>query len=166
GDVPRSDPATWDFRAWGLVERPLRLTWQEFLRLPRTEVVADFHCVTGWSHLTFHWEGVLFSTLAGLARPRPDATHILVHAEGDYTTNLPLKDALDEDVLFAFKVDGHDLEPIHGAPLRLVVPKKYAYKSAKWVRGVEFAGQEVLGYWEARGYSSTADPWKEERYSS
>jgi DMSO/TMAO reductase YedYZ molybdopterin-dependent catalytic subunit len=163
--VPHFHPESWDFRVGGLVGSPVVLGWEEFNRLPMVTVTADFHCVTGWSRLDVTWEGVAFSAIASLARPEPGARFVLVHAEHGYTTNIPLRDLMQEDVLFALKLEGRPLDAEHGGPLRLVVPKKYAYKSAKWVRGVEFLREEVLGYWEARGYSNTADPWTEDRYS-
>jgi len=112
------------------------------------------------------WEGVAFKTISELAKPLKEARYVTVVAEGDYTTSLPLKDLLDDDVLLAYRFDDEPLEPKHGGPLRLVVPKKYAYKSAKWVRKLRFTAEQELGYWEKRGYSNTADPWKEERYAS
>ncbi|MEE9202072.1 MAG: sulfite oxidase-like oxidoreductase [Dehalococcoidia bacterium] len=166
GPVPAFHPESWDFRVGGLVGSNLVLSWEEFNRLPMVTVTADFHCVTGWSRLDVAWEGVAFSTIASLACPAPEAQFVLVHAEHGYTTNLPLSDLKQDDVLLALKLEGRPLEAEHGGPLRLVVPKKYAYKAAKWVRGVEFLREEVLGYWEARGYSNTADPWTEDRYSS
>jgi DMSO/TMAO reductase YedYZ molybdopterin-dependent catalytic subunit len=164
--VPAFHPETWDFRLEGLVANPVVLGWEEFNRLPMVTVTADFHCVTGWSQLDVTWEGVAFPTIAALARPAPEAGFALIKAEHGYTTNVPLSDLMRDDVLFALKLDGKPLHVAHGAPLRLVVPQKYAYKAAKWVRGVEFLKEEVLGYWETRGYSSTADPWTEDRYST
>ncbi|MCW4051595.1 MAG: sulfite oxidase-like oxidoreductase [Candidatus Bathyarchaeota archaeon] len=165
GSVPKFNPATWDFIVEGLVENQMRLTYAEFLKLPKTVTKSDFHCVEGWSRLGNVWEGVLFRAITDLAKPRKPAKYATVVAEGNYTTSLPLKDLLDEDVLLAYRLDGESLPPDHGGPLRLVVPKKYAYKSAKWVRKVRFTEQQELGYWEKRGFSNTADPWKEERYS-
>ena len=165
GPVPKFDAETWDFRVEGLVENPVRLTYEEFLRLPRVVSVSDFHCVTGWSRLDNRWEGVSFKTVSGLVKPLREAGFVTVVAEGDYTTSLPLEDLLDDDVLLAYGLDGRLLEAEHGGPLRLVVPGKYAYKSAKWVRRLKFTGEQELGYWEKRGYSNTADPWKQERYA-
>ena len=166
GSVPAFDPAAWDFRTLGLVEVPLSLTWDEFLKLPRTQVTADFHCVTRWSHFDNHWEGVPFRAVWDLTRPRAEATHVLVHAEEGYTTNIPLSDLLEENVLFALQHDGAPLPAEHGGPLRLVVPKLYAWKSAKWVRGLEFLGHDRAGFWERNGYHMYGDPWKEQRYDS
>jgi len=165
GPVPPFDPASWDLRVEGEVERPLRLTWPQFLALPSTVSVSDFHCVTGWSRLDNRWEGVLFKDIAALARPSPRARFVTIEAEYGYTTSLPLAELMEEDVILAYRHDGRDLESIHGGPLRLVVPKKYAYKAAKWVRALRFTAEQELGFWETRGYSNTADPWTEDRYS-
>jgi DMSO/TMAO reductase YedYZ molybdopterin-dependent catalytic subunit len=165
GAIPKFDPKTWDFVMEGLVEKPLRLTYEEFLKLPKMVSVSDFHCVTGWSRLDSRWEGVAFKTISDLVKPLKEAKYVTVVAERDYTTSLPLEDLLDNDVLLAYRLDDKPLEPKHGGPLRLVVPRKYAYKSAKWVRKLRFTEEQELGYWEKRGYSNTADPWKEERYT-
>ena len=165
GPIPKFDPKSWDFVVEGLVKNPVRLTYEEFLKLPKVVSVSDFHCVTGWSKLDIKWEGVVFKTISDLVKPLKEAKFVTVVAEGDYTTSLPLEDLLDDDVLLAYRLDDKSLEPKHGGPLRLVVPKKYAYKSAKWVRKLRFTKEQELGYWEKRGYSNTADPWKEERYA-
>ncbi|MBI4301881.1 MAG: molybdopterin-dependent oxidoreductase [Chloroflexi bacterium] len=167
GSVPPFDASTWDFRVEGLVDNPLRLSWEEFRQLPRTISVSDFHCVTGWSRLDNRWEGVLFKIIAQMARPQAQARYMTIVAEGDYTTSMPLEDLMTDDVnvVLAYRLDGKDLEPVHGGPLRLVVPHKYAYKSAKWVRALRFTQEQELGFWEKRGYSDSADPWKEERYA-
>jgi DMSO/TMAO reductase YedYZ molybdopterin-dependent catalytic subunit len=165
GAIPKFDPKTWDFMVEGLVENPLRLTYEKFLKLPRMVSVSDFHCVTGWSRLDSRWEGVAFKTISDLVKPLKEAKYVTVVAERDYTTSLPLEDLLGNDVLLAYRLDDKLLEPKHGGPLRLVVPRKYAYKSAKWVRKLRFTEEQELGYWEKRGYSNTADPWKEERYT-
>lgn len=164
GSVPKFDQKTWDFMVEGLVANPIRLTYEEFLKLPRTVVTSDFHCVTGWSRLNNKWEGVAFKTICNLVNPLQQARFVTVVAEGNYTTSLPLEDLLDDDILLAYKLDEKPLDSEHGGPLRLVVPKKYAYKSAKWVRKLKFTSKQELGYWEERGYSNTADPWTEERY--
>jgi DMSO/TMAO reductase YedYZ molybdopterin-dependent catalytic subunit len=166
GSIPTFDPETWDFVVEGLVEKPMVLGYRDFLKLPTVVSVSDFHCVTGWSRMDNKWEGVAFKTISELAKPLKEARYVTVVAEGDYTTSLPLKDLLDDDVLLAYRFDDKPLEPKHGGPLRLVVPKKYAYKSPKWVRKLRFTAEQELGYWEKRGYSNTADPWKEERYTS
>lgn len=165
GGAPRFDPKTWDFHVEGLVQNPIRLSYEEFLKLPKTVSVSDFHCVTGWSRLDNKWEGVLFKTICDLVKPLKEAKYVTIVCEGEYTTSLPLADLLDPDVTLAYRLDDKPLSPEHGGPLRLVVPKKYAYKSAKWVRKLRFTEKQKLGFWETRGYSNTADPWKEERYA-
>jgi DMSO/TMAO reductase YedYZ molybdopterin-dependent catalytic subunit len=165
GPTPRFNPAKWDFRVMGLVERPLRWSWEDFQALPRTSEVADFHCVTTWSRYDNRWEGIKTRALAELVRPTPEAKYVFVLCDGGYTTNLPINEFLDEDVLLAYRHDGQDLQPDHGWPLRLVVPKLYAWKSAKWVRAIEFSAGDRRGFWEVRGYHNHGDPWTEERYS-
>ncbi|MGO9062951.1 MAG: sulfite oxidase-like oxidoreductase [Candidatus Binataceae bacterium] len=165
GPVPRFDPQTWDFQVFGEVEEPLRLNYAQFQALPRSKQVADFHCVTTWSRLDNVWEGVMASELMKLVKLKPTARFVLVHCDGGYTTNLPLENVLDHDVMLADRHDGQHLSPDHGFPLRLVVPKLYAWKSAKWVRAIEFLAQDSRGFWEVRGYHNRADPWLEERYS-
>ncbi len=165
GRVPEFDIGTWDIRVEGLVENPVRLTYDEILSHKKTESISDFHCVTGWSRFDNKWEGVRFSDIAMLVKPKTSARYATIECDGGYTTSLPLTELMEPDVLFAYIFDGKPLEPVHGGPLRLVVPKKYAYKSAKWVRSVVFTQKQELGFWEKRGYSNGADPWKEERYS-
>ena len=170
GDVPRFDPKTWDFRAGGLVESPLELTWEAFQTLPKIEVVSDFHCVTKWSTFDNRWEGVPFREILRRVRPRPEASHVMVlghvgPARYGYTTNVPLADLDRDDVLFASRHNGNDLEPDHGGPLRLVVPHLYAWKSAKWVRGLIFMEGDKAGYWERLGYHMYGDPFREQRFS-
>lgn len=166
GDVPRyrEDLGDWDLRVFGEVEQPLRLGWEEFRRLPEREVVVDIHCVTRWSKLGTRWRGVPASRLLELARVRPSARFVLVHADPDYSTNIPLEDLYRDDVLLAFEYDGKPLTPEHGYPLRLLVPHRYFWKSAKWVRGLELLREDRPGYWEVRGYHNNADPWRQERY--
>ena len=166
GTVPRVDLATWDLRVWGEVDAPLTLTWDQFRALPRERVLTDIHCVTRWSKLDTEWEGVAARTILELAGVRPGATHVIEHAEQGYTTNIPLAVFDDADVLLADTYDGRPLEPDHGFPLRLIVPKRYFWKSAKWLRGIELLDHDQLGFWERYGYSNSADPWKEERFSS
>jgi DMSO/TMAO reductase YedYZ molybdopterin-dependent catalytic subunit len=165
GPTPRFNPATWDFRLFGLVEEPRRLNYQQFRALPQSRLTADFHCVTTWSRLDNLWEGVLAKDVVSLVRLKPAARYVMIHCDGGYTTNLSLDQLLDDDVLFAHRHDGRDLEPDHGWPLRLVVPKLYAWKSAKWVRGVEFLAENRRGFWEVRGYHDRGNLWNEERYS-
>ena len=164
GPIPEFKEEDWKFRIFGAVEEPLTLSYQEFMALPRVKCMADFHCVTGWSRLNNEWEGVAFRELMKIIRPKAAARFATVHCEGGYTTNLPLAVLMDDDVLFAFQHDGQPLPPEHGWPVRLIVPKRYAYKSAKWVRGLELMEADRPGFWEARGYHNDADPWREERY--
>ena len=166
GGTPRFDPRTWTFRCFGLVEQEVVWTWEEFLRLPRVEITSDVHCVTHWSLLDNRWEGVHIRELLKHVRIKPEAIAVMIHADPDYTTNLLLQELIDDDVLLALKHNGRDLEPDHGGPCRLVVPKLYFWKSAKWVRAFEFMDVNAPGFWEENGYHMHADPWTEERYSS
>lgn len=165
GSVPRFDPHTWDFRVFGLVEEPLRLSWQEFAGLPQSEVLADMHCVTRWSRFDNHWRGVPATEVARRTKVKPEARHVIVHAEQGYTSNLPLVDFLRPTSIFALRHDGEPLAPEHGYPLRLVVPHLYAWKSVKWVRGIELLDRQLPGFWEENGYHIYGDPFKEQRYS-
>jgi DMSO/TMAO reductase YedYZ molybdopterin-dependent catalytic subunit len=133
--------------------------------LPLSRQRSDFHCVTTWSRLDNLWEGVRTVDLMARVRLKPEARYVIVHCDGDYATNLPLEEFVDQDVILAWRHDGRDLEPDHGWPLRLVVPKLYGWKSAKWVRAIEFAFEDRRGFWEVRGYHNHADPWIQERYS-
>jgi DMSO/TMAO reductase YedYZ molybdopterin-dependent catalytic subunit len=165
GAVPHFDPKTWDFRVTGLVEKPLRLTWEEFTRLPMKEVTADMHCVTRWSRFDVRWEGVPFSEVMKLVALRLGAKYVMAHDENGYTTNIPLEDLMRPATLFALKHNGEPLPAEHGYPVRLVVPHLYAWKSVKWVRGIEFMAQDAPGFWEQNGYHIYGDPFKEQRYS-
>lgn len=166
GPIPPFDLAKWDFRITGLVENPIRLTWDEFSQLPMKQVVADMHCVTRWSRFDVQWEGVPATGVVKLAHPNSEAKYVMVRAEYDYTANVPLADLLRPTTLFALKHNGEPLPPEHGYPLRLVVPHLYAWKSVKWVRGLEFMAQDFPGFWEENGYHIYGDPFKEERYSA
>lgn len=166
GAVPQFDPARWDFRIWGLVEKPVRLTWAEFNRLPRAETTSDFHCVTRWSRFDNHWGGVRFQDILKLVQLKPEAKFVLVHAEQGFTANVPLADLDRDNVIFATDHDGQPLAPEHGYPLRLVVPHLYAWKSVKWARGLEFLDHDVPGFWEQNGYHMYGDPWREERFDT
>ncbi len=165
GPVPRIDLEKWDFKVFGLVGEPVRFTWEEFRQLPQSQVTMDIHCVTRWSKLDTVWEGVLATELMKHVDLKPQAKFVVAHAEYGFTANVPLEFFLDEQTIFAHSFGGKPLEKDHGWPLRLVVPKKYFWKSAKWVRGIEFLAQDKLGFWERNGYNNHADPWKEERYS-
>lgn len=162
--TPTFDPVAYRFKVWGEVEEPFELTWDELLALPRTQMTSDFHCVTTWSRYDNAWEGVHIREILRRARPKPEARFVMEHSFTGYTTNVPLEALDDDDVLIAFKHDGKDIEPDHGGPVRLILPKLYAYKSAKWLSGLEFMPKDRPGFWEIRGYSNSANPWKEERY--
>jgi DMSO/TMAO reductase YedYZ molybdopterin-dependent catalytic subunit len=164
GSVPRADLATWDFRVWGQVEEPVRLTWEELTALPATEITLDIHCVTRWSRFDTTFRGVHWRELAPLVRPKPSARFVVAHAEQGFTSNVPLSFLEDDDALLAYEADGEPLTPEHGWPLRLVIPRKYFWKSAKWLRGIELLASDRPGFWERYGYHNEADYWQEERY--
>lgn len=164
GGVPRVDPARWTLRVFGEVDRALTLDWDTFHALPRRDVLCDVHCVTTWSRLDNRFAGVGVQEVLRMAGVKPNATHALVHASPDYTTNLPLQD-LDRDAnLFATHHDGRPLSAEHGGPVRLLVPHLYLWKSAKWVTGVELMDGDEPGFWEQNGYHMRGDPWAEERF--
>jgi DMSO/TMAO reductase YedYZ molybdopterin-dependent catalytic subunit len=165
GTVPHFDPHTWYFRIGGLVENPVRLTWKEFTALPMKEVTADMHCVTRWSRFDVRWEGVPFTEVMKLAGAKPEAKYVMAVAEQGYTSNVPLEDLMRPTTLFALKHNGEELPSDHGYPVRLVVPHLYAWKSVKWVRGLEFMAQDAPGFWEENGYNMYGDPFKEQRFS-
>ena len=162
--APSIDLADWRLRVFGLVEREHAWTWDQLLALPQVAVDADFHCVTQWSHLDNAWEGVPFREVMRHVKPLAQARYVMVHCHGGYTANLPLSAAMEDDVLFAHHHDGEPLSADHGAPLRLVVPRRYGWKSAKWVSGLELMEEDRAGFWELRGYHMGGDPWKEERF--
>ncbi len=164
GSVPQVDLTTWDFRIFGLVENEVRFTWDELMALPKKTITTDIHCVTAWSRLGMSFEGIPVRAVLERVRPLPDADYMMVHAEHGFTTNLPLQYLLADNVLLAYAADGKPLTPEHGWPLRLVLPRLYFWKSAKWVRGFEFMDQDRPGFWEQNGYHMRGDPWKEERY--
>ena len=166
GSVPRFDPQTWDFKVYGLVDSPLRLTWKEFNALPKVRHTSDFHCVTRLSRFNNQWDGVAFRELLRRAHPKPEAAYVLVHAEQGFTANVPLVDLDREEVLLATDHDGEPLAPDHGYPLRLIVPHLYAWKSVKWVRVLEFLDHDTAGFWEQNGYHMYGDPWKEQRFGN
>ncbi len=162
--TPKFDPQTYKFWVKGAVEQPLELSWSELNDLPKVSLTADFHCVTTWSRYDNLWTGVHIREILKLVVPTAEATYVVAHSWTGYTTNMPLADFNDDDVLIAFQHDGAEIEPDHGGPVRLIVPKLYAYKSAKWLDGLEFLGDDHPGFWEVRGYHNHADPWREERY--
>ncbi|MEV5706944.1 sulfite oxidase-like oxidoreductase [Actinoallomurus sp. NPDC052274] len=167
GPVPKFRPATWDLRVYGATEagREYRWTWPQVQAMPRGRVAADFHCVTKFTVPDVEWEGILTATLVRLAPPADDATHVMVWAEYGYSANLRMIDFLEETTLLATHQGGEPLTPDHGAPLRMVVPHLYGWKSVKWVRAIEYLTVDRRGFWEERGYHNIADPWREQRYS-
>jgi len=165
GNVPKIDTSRWTFTIAGLVEKERKLSYAEFTSLPQVKVFSDIHCVTGWSKLDNLWEGVSARSIRELVKILPEARFVTVRSEGGFTTNLALDDFFQPDVLFAFKHNNQPLTPQHGYPVRLVVPRLYFWKSAKWVIGVEFTAEDRPGFWETHGYHNHGDPWKEERYS-
>jgi DMSO/TMAO reductase YedYZ molybdopterin-dependent catalytic subunit len=165
GEIPKIDNTTWKLTVAGNVKKPLSLGWEDLRALPAIETVSDFHCVEGWSVLNNRWKGVLFKTIVEMATPENDAEYVVFESADRYSTSLPLSDLEGEDVLLAYELNGQLLAPERGGPLRLVVPQKYAYKSAMWLERILFTDTPELGYWEKKGYSDTADPWKEDRYA-
>jgi len=173
GEQPRVDTRRWTLEVGGLVENPLTLTWDDFLRLPQVDDVSDFHCVTTWSRHDNRWRGVRFKTIAELAVPREEARFVLCTgydfmpgSDIPYTTNLPLERAIEDDVLLVHTWESQPLPQEHGGPCRMVTPKLYAWKGTKWIRKVEFLAVDQKGFWETRGYSNSAEPWFNDRYSS
>ncbi|MEX2238216.1 MAG: sulfite oxidase-like oxidoreductase [Dehalococcoidia bacterium] len=167
GATPRIKLEDWRLRIGGLVEAPVELTWDEFKALPQTKITGDIHCVTHWSKFDNEWEGVTWQDLlkeTGI-KIKPEARHIMQHSYGGYTTNVPIRDMEQPGVIFAHMHNGKPLEPDHGGPMRPVVPHLYFWKSAKWLRGIEFMTDEKPGFWEMYGYHIYGDPWKEERFS-
>lgn len=164
GSPPQYDMTRWRLRLYGEVTAPATLTWGDVAKLPTTAVTADMHCVTTWSRLDNRWEGVAFRDLMALVQPRDTARYVIAHSAAGYTTSLPVELLGDDDVLIAYQHDRAALTADHGGPLRLVVPKRYAWKSAKWLEALEWVEHDRLGFWERNGYNNAADPWKEERY--
>ncbi len=164
GPNPKFDPNTWDLRVFGSVQQEMAWDWEEFLALPTVTVTTDIHCVTRWSKFDTTWEGVLFSDFVKLFGVTDDAKYVIAHCEYGYTTNLPFETMLDDDVLLAYKYNGEFLTPDHGYPLRTLVPKRYFWKSAKFLRALEFSPTDKPGFWEKAGYHNDGDPWTEERY--
>jgi DMSO/TMAO reductase YedYZ molybdopterin-dependent catalytic subunit len=165
GSVPGTDLATWDFKVYGEVDNPFTFSWDGFKVMPRKKVHTDIHCVTRWTKLDTDFEGVAIQHILGLAQLKPTAKYVVAHSEQGYTTNMPLSVLDDDDVLLADSFEGQPLEAEHGWPLRLFVPKRYFWKSAKWIRALEFLPEDRLGFWERYGYHNGADPFKEERFS-
>ena len=173
GDVPDIPLDEWRLEVGGLVENPVMLRWPDFLALPQAEDVSDFHCVTTWSRFDNHWKGVRFRTIAELVVPKPDARHVLTtgydHMPGTripYTTNVPLAQAIEDDVLLVHTWEGQPLPREHGGPVRMITPKLYAWKGAKWIHRIDFLARDQKGFWEVRGYSNSAEPWANDRYAT
>ena len=173
GEQPEVTLDQWKLEVTGLVENPVTLDWRQFLALPQVDDVSDFHCVTTWSRYNNHWRGVRFSTIAELAVPRDGAQHVLCTGYDfmpgsyiPYTTNLPLARAVDADVLLVHTWEGRPLPREHGGPVRMITPKLYAWKGTKWIRKIEFLAEDKKGFWELRGYSNSAEPWFNDRYST
>jgi DMSO/TMAO reductase YedYZ molybdopterin-dependent catalytic subunit len=166
GEAPAIDLTSWDLRVWGLVDAPLIWAWETVEHLPRVMVSGDLHCVTRWSSMDHEWSGISPRAIWREALVRPDARYVLLHGEGGYTANLPIEAFLAEDSILATHHDGEPLDPAHGAPLRAIIPGRYAWKSVKWLRGIEFLDRDRQGFWEGYGYNSSADPWLEERFET
>ncbi len=164
GPNPPFDATTWDLRVWGEVDQESRWNWDEFLALPTRKITVDIHCVTRWSKFDMEWEGVPFNEFVKLFGVKDTAKHVIAHCDYGYTTNVTLAEMMDDDVLLAYKYDGKFLEADHGAPVRSLVPKLYFWKSAKFLRGLEFSVDDKPGFWEKAGYHNHGDPFKEERY--
>ncbi len=164
GDVPEITRETWDLSLFGLVREPERLTFDELRALPTVDVVTDIHCVTKWSKFDTRWTGVRFRDVMAQVDVDPAARFVVEHAEFGYTTNLPLADLFGDDTLVAWAFGGEPLDAVHGGPVRMVVPARYFWKSAKWLRGIEFVADDQPGFWERNGYHNAGDPWREERY--
>lgn len=163
--IPPFDEDTWKFEVTGLVENPISLSYEEFRALPRVGRIADFHCVTGWTKFDNLWEGVSFQYIKELVKPLENARFVTVEAQRSYTTSLSIPELSHQDVMLAVRLDDMELPREHGGPLRLIVPHKYGYKSAKWVYELRFTEEQELGYWEVRGYSNSANPFTNDRYS-
>ena len=165
GVRPAFHEKRWRFTVDGEVEEPLHVDWQGFVDLaPKWQQTSDFHCVTKWSRLDLVWSGISFSQIIAIVRPTDAAGFVVAHGADGYSTNLGLEDVMADDVLLAFELGGKPLPLEHGGPMRLLVPKRYAWKSAKFLRRIEFLAEDTPGYWEQRGYHNRGDPWQEERY--
>lgn len=159
--VPKED---WSLTVFGLVENKLTYDWADLNKLPLADLTADIHCVTKWSKFDTKWRGVWFDEIIKLAKVKPNATHLIAHSSDGYTTNIPLSDVVDKQCLVATAYDEKPIPAEHGGPVRLVIPHLYFWKSAKWLKGLEFLDKDKPGFWETRGYHNYGDPWKEERY--
>jgi DMSO/TMAO reductase YedYZ molybdopterin-dependent catalytic subunit len=165
GVQPDISLSEWTLTIDGEVEHPVVLNWEEFMSLPQTDDTSDFHCVTTWSKLDMQWKGVRFLDIAALVSPKESASHVLCYGYDEYTTNLSLEEALKPDVLLVHTFENKPLPKEHGGPVRVITPQLYAWKGSKWIQRIQFLSQNVLGFWEERGYSNTAYPWRNDRYS-
>ncbi len=164
GSIPSIDLATWELKIFGLVEHELTLSWDQFMALPQQSDRSDMHCVTTWSRYDNDWVGVPFVDLQAMVQLKPEARHVIFHSYGGYTTNVPLAELQDRENMLVHTHNGQPLTPEHGGPLRGLVPQLYLWKSAKWIRGIEFVAEDRPGFWEMYGYHMHGDPWTEERY--
>ena len=165
GIQPEIPLAQWQLKIHGHVENSITLNWEQLLALPQVKDVSDFHCVTTWSQFDMEWEGVAFLALAELVMPKPEASHVFFKSYDGYSTNNPIAVCMDDDVLIAHKWNGRPIAKEHGGPARVIIPKRYAWKGAKFIREIIFLDRDILGFWEVRGYSNTADPWTEDRFA-
>jgi len=165
GAIPKTDLNTWRLQVYGEIEKPTTFSFEELKAKPTVVSVSDFHCVEGWSILNNKWEGIPFKTITEIVKPKENAKYVTFECNDGYTTSLCLSDLLDNNVLLAYKLNDKPLPPERGGPLRLIIPNKYAYKSPKWIQKIKLTPKQELGYWETRGYSNTADAWKEERHT-
>jgi DMSO/TMAO reductase YedYZ molybdopterin-dependent catalytic subunit len=165
GSIQNIPKKSWSLTVHGEVQNELNLSYDQLLNLKRTEQTCDIHCVTSWSKFDVKWEGVRFRDLMEIAKPTPKAHFAIFECAQGFTTNLPLEVLYEDDVMVAFRSQGSDLPPEHGGPVRMLVPKRYFYKSAKWLKGINLSENDIPGFWEIRGYSNSADPWKQERYA-
>jgi DMSO/TMAO reductase YedYZ molybdopterin-dependent catalytic subunit len=161
-EIPRD---LWGLSIHGKVEKPMAYDWTSFMALPQVEDVSDFHCVTSWSRMDNKWGGVRFRDAIAPAGPKPEATHVYVKSYDGYTVNLPLSECMDDDVLLVHTWEGLPLMKEHGGPVRMITPRKWAWKGAKWIKEIHLLPKDMLGFWELRGYSNTAEPWFDDRYS-
>jgi DMSO/TMAO reductase YedYZ molybdopterin-dependent catalytic subunit len=166
GVHPEVSLEQWRLKIHGHVENPVMLAWEDFMALPQFEDTSDFHCVTTWSQFDMQWRGVSFFTIAELVKPKASASHVFFKSYDGYSTNNPLEVCLDDDVLIAHTWRDQPIAKEHGGPARVIIPKRYAWKGAKFIREITFLDRDILGFWEVRGYSNSADPWLEERFSS
>jgi DMSO/TMAO reductase YedYZ molybdopterin-dependent catalytic subunit len=166
GSIPKSDLNTWRLEVYGEVEKPATFSFEDLKAEPSVISISDFHCVEGWSILDNKWEGVPFKAITEIVKPKENATYVTFECDDGYTTSLPLPELLSDNVLLAYKLNDKPMPLERGGPLRLIIPSKYAYKSPKWIRKIKFTSKQQLGYWESRGYSNTANAWKEERYTN